>query len=168
MNAAFHPLTSTSAEACSTPINGASTSLKRSGWSSLTADNERNTKRQNSGHSGSVLKCQRTPSSSLTTNNGNLFTRSDRDTSSTECDNSQELQEDMNENDFVAQRNLAMVQDESPGETEVKVTPEGFLRLFEKLLLKWKLISCYLPLGRVLQVYVGTLCYNNFEHNTIA
>ena len=109
---------STSAEA-STPSNGTSTSLKtRPGWASSATDNERNVKRQYSEPSGSVLKRQRTPSSSSTTNNEGMLTRSVRHSLSTE---NQELLENMSENDFVPQRNLAVASDESPGETDVKV-----------------------------------------------
>lgn len=110
---------STSAEA-STPSNGTSTSLKttRPGWASSATDNERNVKRQHSEPSGSVLKRQRTPSSSSTTNNEGMLTRSVRHSLSTE---NQELLENMSENDFVPQRNLTVASDESPGETDVKV-----------------------------------------------
>ena len=109
---------STSAEA-STPSNGTSTSLKtRPGWASSATDNERNVKRQHSEPSGSVLKRQRTPSSSSTTNNEGMLTRSVRLSLSTE---NQELLENMSENDFVPQRNLTVASDESPGETDVKV-----------------------------------------------
>ena len=109
---------STSAEA-STPSKGTSTSLKtRPGWASSATDNERNVKRQYSEPSGSVLKRQRTPSSSSTTNNEGMLTRSVRHSLSTE---NQELLENMSENDFVPQRNLAVASDESPGETDVKV-----------------------------------------------
>lgn len=109
---------STSAEA-STPSKGTSTSLKtRPGWASSATDNERNVKRQYSEPSGSVLKRQRTPSSSSTTNNEGMLTTSVRHSLSTE---NQELLENMSENDFVPQRNLAVASDESPGETDVKV-----------------------------------------------
>ncbi|XP_073227555.1 mutS protein homolog 5-like isoform X2 [Porites lutea] len=108
---------STSAEA-STPGNGTSTSLKtRPGWASSATDNERNVKRQYSEPSASVLKRQRTPLSSSTTNNEGILTRSVRHSLSTE---NQELLEDMSENDFVPQRNLTVASDESPGETDVK------------------------------------------------
>ncbi|KAM7432071.1 MutS protein 5 [Porites harrisoni] len=108
---------STSAEA-STPGNGTSTPLKtRPGWASSPTDNERNVKRQYSEPSGSVLKRQRTPLSSSTANNEGMLTRSVRHSLSTE---NQELLEDMSENDFVPQRNLAVASDESHGETDVK------------------------------------------------
>ena len=109
---------STSAEV-STPSKGTSTSLKtRPGWASSATDNERNVKRQYSEPSGSVLKRQRTPSSSSTTNNEGMLTRSVRHSLSTE---NQELLENMSENDFVPQRNLTVASDESSGETDVKV-----------------------------------------------
>lgn len=109
---------STSAEA-STSGNGVSTSLKtRPEWACSATDNERNMKRQYSEPSGSVLKRQRTPLSSSTTNNEGMLTRSVRHSLSTE---NQEMLEDMSEKDFVPQRNLTVASDESAGETDVKV-----------------------------------------------
>ena len=119
MNTALHSSISTSAEACSTPNNSANPLLKRSGWTSSTADNERSTKRQNSDQSGSVLKHQKTPSTCLTTNNEQLSSRIDRHSLDTESDNND--QEDMNESDFVVQRKFATVQDGSPEDSELKV-----------------------------------------------
>lgn len=118
--------TSTSSEAFSTPTGGANAFPWRSGWTSSTADNERSVKRQNSAeHSGAAfVKRQRTPSSSLTTNNGHVST-SVRHSSGTECDDRgggyrEDL--DMNDNDVVRQRNLAVIQDGSPAVSEVKVS----------------------------------------------
>ena len=119
MSTVLRTSTSTSTEACSTPNNGATLSLKRSGWTFSTADNERSTNRQNSDRSGSALKRQKTPSSSLTTNNERLSTRSDRRSLGTECDRSD--QGDIDENDFVAQRNFAVGQDGSLEDSDVKV-----------------------------------------------
>ena len=121
MNTAFHSLISTSTEACSTPKNGANPLLKRSGWTSSTADNERSTKRQNSDCSGSVLKRQKTPSTCLTRSNEQMSSRIDRHSLDTECNNDQE---DMNESDLVAQRNVAPIQDGSPEDSELKVISE--------------------------------------------
>lgn len=122
MNTALYSSISTSTEACSTPNNGANPLLKRSGWTSLTADNDRSTKRHNSDRSGSVLKRQKTPPTSLTTNNEQMSSRIDRHSLDTECDNNH--QEDMNESDFVVQRIFATVQGGSPEDSELKVISE--------------------------------------------
>ena len=125
MSTVLHTSTSTSAQACSTPNNDVNPSLKRTGWTSSTADNERSTKRRTSDSSGSVLKRQRTPSSGLTSSNEPLSTKSVRHSLGADCDNDQE---DMNENDFVAQGNFAEAQDGSPKDSEVKVTSEFAVR----------------------------------------
>lgn len=111
--------TSTSSEACSTPTGGANAFPRRSGWTSSTVDNERSAKRQNStDRSGTAFKRQRTPSSSVTTNNEHV-SKNGRRSLGTEVNRDEE--EGMNENDIVHQRNLVAQQDGSPAESEVKV-----------------------------------------------
>jgi len=114
-----HASTSTFSEELSTPTGGANAFPKSSGWTSSTADIERSAKRQNStGHQGAVLKHQKTPSTSVTTNTGHVSS-SDRRSSGTECN--RDRGECMNESDIVHQRNLAALDDDSPVESEVKV-----------------------------------------------
>lgn len=118
MNTLQYASTSTSSEACSTPTGGANAFPRRSEWTSC--DNERSAKRQNSADRlGAAFKRQRTPCSSLTTNNEHVST-SDRRSLGTEVDRDEG--EGMDENDIVHQRNLgAAQQDGSPVESEVKV-----------------------------------------------
>jgi len=119
MSAFQYASTSSFSEELSTPTGGAKAFPKSSGWTSSTADNERSAKRQNSaGHQGAAFKHQKTPSTSVTTDNEHVSS-SDRRSSGTECD--RDRGEGMNENDIVHQRNLAALEDGSPAESEVKV-----------------------------------------------
>ena len=112
--------TSTFSEELSTPTGGANAFPKSSGWTSSSGDNERSAKRQNSaGHQGAAFKHQKTPSMSVTMNNEHVSS-SDRRSSGTEYD--RDRGEGMSENDIVHQRNLAVLEDGSPAESEVKVT----------------------------------------------
>lgn len=130
MNAFQHALTSTSLEVCSTPTGGANPFLRRSGWTSSTADKERSAKRLSLvENSGVGFKRQKTPSSCLTTNNEHSST-SGRRSLATESDRDEG--EGMNVNDIVHQRNVAGIQDDSPSVSEVKVRiPMLFLILNE-------------------------------------
>lgn len=119
--------TSTFSEERSTPTGGTNAFPKSSGWTSSTADNERSAKRLNSeDHTGAAFKHQKTPSTSMTTNNEHVST-SDRRSLGTECD--RDGGEGMNENDIVNQRNLAALQDGSPAESEVKVAKNFSLKI---------------------------------------
>lgn len=121
MSALQFASTSTSSEVCSTPTGGANAFPRRSGWTSSSVDNERSAKRQNStDRSGTAFKRQRTPPSSVTTNNEHVSTNGRR-SSGTEVNRAEEEGMGMNENDIVHQRNLAAQQDGSPAESEVKV-----------------------------------------------
>ena len=119
-----HASTSTFSEELSTPTGGANAFPKSSGWTSSTADNQRSAKRQNStDHPGAAFKHHKTPSTSVVTNNGHVYS-SERRSLGTECDT--DRGEGMNENDIVHQRNLAALQDGSPSESEVKVAKDVF------------------------------------------
>lgn len=122
MSSVFHTSTSISVEAFSTPKDRQDALLGRSGWTSSTADKELSTKRQSLGHSGSVLKRQKTPSTCLTTSNEQLPKRIEKRLLNSESDNDGNPGgEDMNENDLVARRNFVVAQDCSPEDSEVKV-----------------------------------------------